>query len=125
MANLMSSIPTRKRIAGFDLFEIQQSRVYDVLMRVPLLAWSLGSALVAAQRLAAYERDADPMLPDALYAVHIAMQLAMIAFLLTVAGTVLVRARPTGKARGIEPRISALIGSWLKPVIVFFERRDL
>jgi protein-S-isoprenylcysteine O-methyltransferase Ste14 len=125
MEGSTSSVQTPWRIAGFDLGALQQSRTYDLLMRLPLLAWSLGAAMVAAQRLATYEREADPMLPDALYAVYIAMQLAMIAFLVTVAGTVLVRARPTGKARGIEPRVSALIGTFLIPVVVFFPRRDL
>ena len=35
------------------------------------------------------------------------------------------RARPTGKARGLEPRISALIGTFLVPVVVLLPRREL
>ena len=65
------------------------------------------------------------MLPDALFAVNIAMRLAMIAFFVTLAGTVVVRARPTGKARGLEPRVSALIGTFLVSVVVVFPRREL
>jgi protein-S-isoprenylcysteine O-methyltransferase Ste14 len=104
---------------------LQRSRAYDVLMRLPVLAWSIGFAIVAAMRLAKYEREADPMLPDALYAVNIAMQLAVIAFFVTLARTVVVRARPTGKARGLEPRVSALIGTFLIAVVVLFPRREL
>jgi protein-S-isoprenylcysteine O-methyltransferase Ste14 len=125
MANLTFPVQTPWRFPKIDLEKLQQSGTYDVLMRLPVLAWSLGAAMVAARNLATYEREADPMLPDVLYAVNIAMQLAMIAFLVTVAGTAVVRARPTSKARGIEPRISALIGSFLIPAIVFFPRRDL
>jgi protein-S-isoprenylcysteine O-methyltransferase Ste14 len=33
--------------------------------------------------------------------------------------------RPTGKARGIEPRVSALIGTFLFTVVVLFPRREL
>lgn len=112
-------------IAGFDLAKLQHSRAYDVVMRLPVLAWSIAFAIVAAARLAKYEREVDPMLPDALYAVNIAMQLAVIAFFVTLAGTVVVRARPAGKARGFEPRLSALIGTFLVAVVVLFPRHEL
>src|ERR1700730_12800095 len=106
-----SSVQIPSRVAAFDLAKLQESRAYDVLMRLPVLAWSIGFAIVAASHLAKYEREVDPMLPDAVFAVNIAMQLAVIAFFATLAGTVVVRARPTGKARGFEPRGSALIGT--------------
>src|ERR1700674_4223971 len=114
------SLQMPSRIAGFHLNKLQESRAYDVLMRLPVLAWSIGFAIVAAVRLAQYEREVDPMLPDAPYAVNIAMQLAVIAFFVTLAGAVLMRARPTGKARGFEPRVSALIGTFLIAVVVLF-----
>jgi len=94
-------------------------------MRLPVLAWAIGFALMVATGLATYEREADPMMPDGLYAVNIAMQLTVIAFFLTLAGTVVVRARPTGRARGLEPRVSALIGTFLIAVVVLFPRREL
>lgn len=65
------------------------------------------------------------MLPDLLYSTNIAMQVAVIAFFITLAGTVLARARPTGRARGLQPRISALIGTFLVPVVVLFPRQEL
>jgi protein-S-isoprenylcysteine O-methyltransferase Ste14 len=125
MKNSASLVQTPSSIARFDLVKLQQSRAYDVLMRLPVLAWSIGFAIVAAMRLAKYEREADPMLPDALYAVNVAMQLVVIAFFVTLAGTVVVRARPTGKARGFEPRVSALIGTFLIAVVVLFPCREL
>jgi protein-S-isoprenylcysteine O-methyltransferase Ste14 len=125
MRNSASLVQTLSPIAGFDLAKLQQSRAYDVLMRLPVLAWAIGFATVAAAALAKYEREVDPMMPDALFAVNIAMQLAVIAFFVTLAGTVVVRARPTGKARGLEPRASALIGTFLIAVVVLFPRREL
>jgi protein-S-isoprenylcysteine O-methyltransferase Ste14 len=104
---------------------LQQSRVYDVLMRLPLLALAGAFVIKAATNFLKYEREVDPMMPDALFAVNIAMQLAVIAFFVTLAGTVVVRGRPTGKARGLEPRVSALIGTFLIAVVVLFPRREL
>lgn len=115
----------RSHIAGFDLAKLQRSRAYDVVMRLPVLVWSIGVAIDAAARLATYEREVDPLLPDAFFAVNIAMRLAVIAFFFTLAGTVVVRRRPTGKARGIEPRVTALIGTFLVTVVVLFPRREL
>ena len=123
--NLLHSVQMTWPVLSFDLARFQQSRAYDILMRLPVLAWSIGFAIKAGASLAQYERDADPMTPDALFAVNIAMQLAVIAFFVTLAGTVLVRARPTGKARGLEPRVSALIGTFLIAVVVLFPRREL
>ena len=125
MQNSPFLVPTLSRIAGFDFDALQQSRAYDALMRLPLLAWSVGVAIKTGSELVVYEREADPMLQDALYAVNIAMQLAVIAFFLTLAGMVVVRARPTGKARGFEPRVSALFGTFLIPVVALFPRCEL
>jgi protein-S-isoprenylcysteine O-methyltransferase Ste14 len=58
-------------------------------------------------------------------ALNIAMRLSVILYLVVIAATVVVRMRPTGKARGIEPRASALIGTFLFTVVVLFPRREL
>src|SRR6516165_10254812 len=70
-------------------------------------------------------READPGLPGAVYIVNIAMRASVIAYLVVIAATVAVRMRPARKAHGIEPRISALIGTFLSTTFVLFPRRDL
>jgi protein-S-isoprenylcysteine O-methyltransferase Ste14 len=125
MSNSASSSQELWRIPRFELGRLQQTRVYDTFMRLPMLAWSLGIACVTVGRLVQYEREADPMLPDTIYAVNIAVQLAVIAFLFTTAATVVARARPTGRARGLEPRLSALLGTFLTPAVALFPRREL
>jgi protein-S-isoprenylcysteine O-methyltransferase Ste14 len=125
MKNSASLAESPSQLLGLDLGKLQQSRAYDVLMRLPMLAWSVFFAIKAVARLTQYEREADPMLPDALFAVNIAMQLAVIAFCITLAGTVVLRARPTGRARGFEPRVSALIGTFLISVVILFPSREL
>jgi protein-S-isoprenylcysteine O-methyltransferase Ste14 len=113
------------RVAKFDLARLQQSPVYDKLMRLPMVAWATFVAMFSVIDLQHYIGKADPMLPNALYAINIAMRVSGIAFLILIATSVLLRGRPAGKARGIEPRISALIGTFLITTIVLFPRREL
>src|SRR5215468_4103873 len=109
----------------FDPLKLQQSRAYDLLMRLPLMGWSMFCATLQMASLARYVREADVALPFAPYAVNVAMRLSTIAFLLLLAASVVLRARPTGKARGLEPRISAFVGAFLVYAIPFFPRREL
>jgi len=108
-----------------DFARLQKSRAYDLLMRLPLLAWSMFCATLQMAGLARYVREADAALPFPAYAVNMAMRLSTIAFLLLLGASVVMRARPTGKARGLEPRISALIGAFLVYAIPLFPRREL
>jgi len=104
---------------------MRQSRVYDLLMRLPILGWSLFCAMLQIAGLSRNTNMADPALLDAAYGVHIAMRLSTIAFLLLLAAAVILRARPSGKARGLEPRISAFIGTFLIYAIPLCPRREL
>src|SRR5690348_7807183 len=101
-----------------------QSRTYDVLMRLPMLGWSIFLGLVTLVGLQQYISQADPALARGVLALNIAMRLSVILYLVVIAATVVVRMRPTGKARGIEPRASALIGTFLFTVVVLFPRRE-
>jgi protein-S-isoprenylcysteine O-methyltransferase Ste14 len=110
---------------GLDFATLQKSRSYDLLMRVPMLGWSVLCATLQMAGLARYMREADPALASAVYAINMAMRLSTIAFLLLLAAAVILRARPTGKARGVEPRISAFVGAFLVYAIPMFPRREL
>lgn len=98
---------------------------YDVLMRLPMLAWSVAAAAFGAAQFLKFEREVDPMLPDDLYAVNVAMRLAMIAFLVTIAATIVIRRRARGKARGWEPRVTAFLGTFFIYAVIFFPQRQL
>ena len=113
------------RFADWNFVTLQQSRLYDVLMRLPMLMWSAFLGLVNVVALQEYMRQADPGLPVAVYILNIAMRMSVIVYLVVIAATVVVRMRPARKARGVEPRISALIGTFLLTVVVVFPRRDL
>jgi protein-S-isoprenylcysteine O-methyltransferase Ste14 len=122
-SDIPAALPLRRVKIDFTTFP--QSRAYDLLMRVPLLGWSGFCATLQMAGLARYMREADAALPHAVYAVNIAMRLSTIAFLLLLAAAVVLRARPSGKARGVEPRISAFIGAFLVYAIPLFPRREL
>jgi protein-S-isoprenylcysteine O-methyltransferase Ste14 len=113
------------RPAGWDIAKLQQSRLYDVLMRLPMLMWSTFLGLVTIVGLQQYVRQSGRELPDVVYILNIVMRLSVIAYLVVIAATLLVRVRPAAKARGVEPRISALIGTFLLTVNVLFPRREL
>jgi protein-S-isoprenylcysteine O-methyltransferase Ste14 len=114
-----------RRFVDWDFAALQQSRLYDALMRLPMLIWSAFLGLVTLLSLQRYMRQADPTLPGALYILNVVMRASVIAYLVVIAATVVVRRRPVGKARGVEPRISALIGTFLLTAVVAFPRRDL
>ena len=103
----------------------RESRGYDLAMRLPLLAWSTVCTLSSARGLVHYMREADPGLSHAAYAANIAMRVSAIAFLVLLAATVVLRTRPTGKARGLEPRVSALAGTFIVYAFALFPRREL
>jgi protein-S-isoprenylcysteine O-methyltransferase Ste14 len=125
MRNPASPAPIPSRVARFGLARLEQSRGYDALMRLPMVAWAMFVAMFQVIDLQQYIAKVDPMLPDTVYAINIAMRLSGIAFLILIATSVLLRGRPAGKARGIEPRVSALIGTFLITAIVLFPRREL
>jgi protein-S-isoprenylcysteine O-methyltransferase Ste14 len=93
--------------------------MYDTLMRLPLLAWILFAVTLQLAVLI----QSPPA--DRVYAIHIAMQLSTIVFMMLIAAAVIMRTRPSGKASGLEPRISALVGTFLIYGITAFSRRDL
>ena len=53
------------------------------------------------------------------------MRVSAIAFLVLLAASVVLRARPAGKARGLEPRVSALAGTFIVYAFALFPRREL
>ena len=55
---------------GFDFVRLQQSRAYDLLMRLPLLGWSMFCATLQMAGLVRYVREADAALLQATDDLH-------------------------------------------------------
>src|SRR5262245_50053014 len=116
---------TRPALAGSHFTGFRKSGAYDVLMRLPILAWSISLAIALISELAHYRHTAGPETHDLTYVLNTAMRVSMIVYLLILAATVAVRRPPLGRARGAEPRITALCGSFLITAVVLFPRREL
>jgi protein-S-isoprenylcysteine O-methyltransferase Ste14 len=125
METLMADVARPVRSAGLPLAKLQQSRVYDALMRLPIVVYGTLIGWASVMGLAKYVDTADPTLPNAVYGINIAMRVSSIAFLILLAVMTVVRRRATGKARGVEPRISALAGTFLVSAVTLFPRREL
>jgi protein-S-isoprenylcysteine O-methyltransferase Ste14 len=93
--------------------------MYDTLMRLPLLGWILFAVTL---HLAVLTQSFST---GSVYAIHLAMQASTIVFMMLIAAAVIMRTRPCGKASGLEPRISAVAGTFLIYGITAFPRRDL
>jgi protein-S-isoprenylcysteine O-methyltransferase Ste14 len=96
--------------------------MYDLLMRFPLMVYAVFAAKVQVAGLLQY---ADAGSLDFVHIIHIAMRLSTIAFTVLIATTVFLRTPPARKACGLEPRISALFGTFLLSGIVLFPRCEL
>jgi len=116
---------TSYALAASHLIAFRKSVAYDVLMRLPILTWSIGLAIVSVVEFAHYRQTADPNTQGFVYALNIAMRISMIAYLVILGATVAVRKPPLRRACGAEPRITALCGSFLITAIVLFPLRDL
>jgi protein-S-isoprenylcysteine O-methyltransferase Ste14 len=94
-------------------------------MRLPLLGWAVFVSIIQLAGLVHYIDIMNRLPVDFVYVVHVAVRLSTIAFLFLAAATVILRSRPSGKASGLEPRISALAGSCLMYGFLLFPRHEL
>lgn len=100
-------------------------RAYDLAMRSPVLVWSTTLAIALAGGLVHYMQNPDPALPGPVYAVNIVMRLSVLAYLTVLAAAAVLRKQPIARSRGAEPRISAVIGTFVITAVVLFPRREL
>ena len=125
MAIAIAALVAPLRTFRLQSEQARQSWLYDALMRVPILGWSALIVLQSTMRLYDWIQTADPAMPAFTFGVNIAMRLSTIAFCALIAGTVVLRLRPAARARGLEPRFSALFGSFLVTGLVFFRCHEL
>lgn len=102
-----------------------QSRAYETLLRLPILTWSAALAVLSLANLEQYVCRVNPAVAASVYAVNVAMRLSVTAYLTMIATTAFARTRVIGSARGVEPRISAVVGTFLATILLLFPRREL
>jgi protein-S-isoprenylcysteine O-methyltransferase Ste14 len=97
---------------------------YDLVIRVVFISWTLFLALPTASGVVARVRVHPGMWDLALLAEVLARSGVLLFFVLA-ALLALIRMRPLGKAPRLQPRLSALAGSFLLLSVVLFPRHDL
>lgn len=125
---LQSSAPSANLMpgaAGFDLAALRRTRAYDLAMRLPLLLYSLFLAVFSALGLFYYLHNPGAGLSAAGFAVGVAMRVSTVAYFVVLAASVIIRDQAKGQAEGVEPRISALIGTFAICAVTLFPRHEL
>jgi protein-S-isoprenylcysteine O-methyltransferase Ste14 len=94
--------------------------MYDLLMKVPIASWVVFTSILQIHQFSRYVNTA-----ASLDLIKITMLTASILFLWLIAAMAVLRTPPSKKASGLEPRISALLGSFLMYGLVLFPRHEL
>jgi len=109
--------------SGGVLTGFRTSRTYDWLMRLPILLYNGAILIREIKGLAAWIALQPIPFPITLAsATVLASRVALILFLALLMGFHLVRRRPIAKARGLLPRLVAIVGTTLTLAIVLLDR---
>jgi protein-S-isoprenylcysteine O-methyltransferase Ste14 len=108
--------------AGFGA--LASTRGYDIVIRVVFICWIFFLALPAAVGVVTRVR-VHPGTWDLALLADVLARTGVLLFFVLAALLVLVRIRPVSKAHGLQPRLSALAGSFLLLSLALFPRHDL
>ena len=106
------------------LHALSSTRVYDLAIRLAFISAILFLALPSAVGVARRAQGHLGAWDLALFADLLA-RMGVLLFFVLAAFLVLVRIRPVSKAHGLQPRLSALAGSFLLMSMALFPRHDL
>jgi protein-S-isoprenylcysteine O-methyltransferase Ste14 len=108
---------------GGGLAAFRTSRIYDRLMRLPIVAYNGYFLVRELQGLAAWIGDQPvPFAITPASATVLASRVALILFLALLIGFHLARRRPVAKSRGALPRVVALLGATLTVAMILLDR---
>jgi protein-S-isoprenylcysteine O-methyltransferase Ste14 len=103
---------------------VASTRGYDLVIRIVFICWILFLALPNAAGIVVRMR-VHPGAWDLALLAEILARSGVLFYLVLSAWLVLIRIRPVGKAYGLQPRLSALAGSFLLLSVVLFPRHEL
>ena len=104
--------------------ELSSTRGYDLVVRGIFICGILFSALPSAVGVAT-RLGGHPGAWDLALLADVLARTGVLLFFVLAALLVLVRVRPVSKAHGLQPRLSALAGSFLLMSMALFPRHDL
>ena len=100
------------------------TRGYDAVVRIVFVCWIVFLAVPSANGVFVRVR-VDPGSWDGALLAELLARGATLLFFVLAAWLVVIRIRPVGKARGLQPRLAALAGSFLLLSVALFPRHDL
>lgn len=95
------------------------TKAYDLLAAIPLCAWFAINGASALQLLAQKTQEFISH-PDGELCLTIVSRAAVLLFALAAIGMLLMRSPPTGRAKGLGPRVASFLGTYISVAIVLF-----
>jgi protein-S-isoprenylcysteine O-methyltransferase Ste14 len=112
-----SHLDARPTASAWSAF--QQTKFYDLLAGLPLIAWFGFSASRQAMQFVTELQHAQSASFDAVVAIGLLGKAVALAFVALLMAFVLIRRPAKAKARGLMPRVSAFFGTYLGLAIVW------
>lgn len=103
---------------------VTETKTYDILVRVPLIAWFIFICFKLTIRLKSYVASAPADLPDSLFYSNILLQGSLFLFLVTFMTFIILRPSPLRKASGLQPRVTAAMGTFMLSTVVLLSPRE-
>jgi protein-S-isoprenylcysteine O-methyltransferase Ste14 len=100
------------------------SRVSDILVRLAIALWFLAQAVNFFRAIAGIVSQSGLLGLDALGVTQIGVKLCIFFFFTMMATLTLVRMRPVAKAAGWQPRVTALLGTYLLYLLPFLPAQE-
>lgn len=119
-----SSMALPWRRVGTDWTILQQSQTYDFLMRLPFAIWTICILLLVGTDLVRYLQHAAGIATGT-FAINVMMRFTTCAFLALLSASSMLRMRPFAKARGMAPRVVALLGTFLSYTVTLLPRHEM
>ncbi len=114
---------TKLNFAGQQIARFRSTLAYEILTRMPLVVWLALCAGATMRRLLA-DFSAAPALGFA-ETVKLLAGIGGFGFILLMAGALCLRLRPTARASGLRPRLTAIAGTFSITALGLLPRADL
>jgi protein-S-isoprenylcysteine O-methyltransferase Ste14 len=124
MAEQTMQPPLASHQMAARLQALASTRVYDVVIRIVFISWIALLAVPSAVGVVRLVRVA-PATWDLELVAELLARAGVLLFFVLAAWLALIRMRPVGKAEGLQPRLSALAGTFLLLSMALFPRHDL
>ncbi len=123
MTSIDNAHPGTREPTGI-LRRIADSRAYDLAIRLSIALWSMFLAITYCRAFGLILAEAEISGLDGIAATRLLSKSCLFFFFILIAWITLVRARPVAKSDGVQPRATAMIGTYLLFGLIFLPLRE-